>query len=132
MPTPISIIDFDFNEKCSFYETPYSTIPHFILNTKDRYGCIYCRFGIHQESHDGEISEYNYDFSNKTINSVLNEYVKYVNKKAWNPYPKKTPKNNHHYLVHNKDGQMRSMTYENNAWKHPEFGIIAFRELPEI
>lgn len=43
-----------------------------------------------------------------------------------------TPKNNHHYLVHNKDGQMRSMTYENNAWKHPEFGIIAFRELPEI
>lgn len=34
MPTPVSIIDFDFNEKCSFYETLYSTILHFILNTR--------------------------------------------------------------------------------------------------
>lgn len=129
MPTPVSIIDFDFNEKCSFYETPYSTIPHFILNTKDRYGCIYCRFGIHQESHDGEIPEYDYDFSNKTINSVLDEYVKYVNKKAWKPYPENIPKNSH-WLVVNDKGQMRSMSY-NKGWEYPEFNVVAYRELPE-
>lgn len=66
--------------------------------------------------------------SEKTTKEVLKEYEKCL----WKSFPKKTPKNNHHYLVHNKDGQMRSMTYENNAWRHPEFGIIAFRELPEI
>ena len=129
MPTPVFIIDFDFNEKCSFYETPYSTIPHFILNTKDRYGCVYCRFGIHQESHDGEIPEEDYDFSNKTINTVLDEYVKYVNKKAWKPYPENTPKNSH-WLVVNDKGQMRSMSY-NNGWEYPEFNVVAYRELPE-
>lgn len=129
MPTPVSIIHFDFNEKCSFYETSYSTIPHFILNTKDRYGCVYCRFGIHQESHDGEIPEYDYDFSNKTINTVLDEYVKYVNKKAWKLYPENIPKNSR-WLVVNDKGQMRSMSY-NKGWEYPEFNVIAYRELPE-
>lgn len=129
MPTPVSIIDFDFNEKCSFYETLYSTILHFILNTKDRYGCIYCRFGIYQESHDGEIPEYDYDFSNKTINSVLDEYVKYVNKKAWKSYPENIPKNSH-WLVVNDKGQMRSMSY-NKGWEYSEFNVVAYRELPE-
>lgn len=66
--------------------------------------------------------------SEKTVKEVLKEYERSL----WKAYPKETPKNNHHYLVHNKDGQMRSMTYENNAWKHPEFAIIAFRELPEV
>ena len=130
MPTPISIIDFDFNEKCSFYETPYSTVPRFILNTKDRYGCVYCRFGIYRESHDGEIPEYDYEFSNKTINLVLDEYVKYVNKKAWKPYPENTPKDNSHWLVVNDKEQMRSMSY-NRDWEYPEFNVIAYRELPE-
>lgn len=136
MRTPISIIDFDFIKNGSFsdgspfYETPNSSVPHFLLGTKDSYGLLYCNFYIRQNSHDGEIPEEDYYFSDETINTVLKEYVKYVNKKAWNPYPENTPKDDSHWLVVNDKGQMRSMSY-NNGWEYPEFNVIAYRELPE-
>lgn len=133
----ISKIDFDFIKNGSFsdgspfYETPHSTVPHFLLGTKDSYGLLYCSFYIRQHSHDGEIPEEDYYFSDETINTVLKEYVNYANKKAWKPYLENTPnENDSHWLVVNDKGQMRSMTF-NKGWKHPEFGIVAYRELPE-
>lgn len=65
---------------------------------------------------------------------------------GWNPYPEVIPPINSgndndtsHWLVQNKAGQMRSMTFYQEygpercvkEWKHPEFGVIAFRKLPE-
>lgn len=65
---------------------------------------------------------------------------------SWNPYPEVTPPNisgnyhdTSHWLVQNKAGQMRSMSFFQDygpegcakEWKHPEFGVIAFRKLPE-
>lgn len=66
---------------------------------------------------------------------------------GWNPYPELTPPNDElnnsqdvtHWLVQNEAGQMRSMTFSYKTgtderyegWKHPEFGVIAFRKLPE-
>jgi len=68
------------------------------------------------------------------------------NPDGWNPYPEIIPPNkgfkpNHvsHWLVQNEAGQMRSMSFMYDLrsdgwhfeWKHPEFGVIAFRKLPE-
>lgn len=103
-------------------------LPHFTLVNKLTYPnyVVFGTLGIDIEGRTYGVPN-DICISEKTTKEVLKEYEKCL----WKAYPKETPKNNHHYLVRNEKGQMRSMTYENGSWHHPEFGVVAFRELPE-
>lgn len=63
-----------------------------------------------------------------------NSFVSLV---EWYKYPRKEPvseegKDITHWLVRNKEGQMRSMRYFHSLkkWSHEEFGVTHFAELP--
>lgn len=92
------------------------------------------------------------DYGEPVLNIILDitdddfEIIPVFDPDGWNPYPEVIPPINSgndndtsHWLVQNKAGQMRSMTFYQEygpercvkEWKHPEFGIIAFRKLPE-
>lgn len=122
--------DFVLNKEIGFYKVPYTSNPRFILNTLNREGCLYCQFGIVPVSHDGEIPD-DFVISDKTISDVLERYCLEKEIKSWLPYPENIPKDNSHWLVVNNKGQMRSMTFKDGEWKHPEFNVVAYRELPE-
>jgi len=76
----------------------------------------------------------------------INDDYKEYDPDGWNPYPEVILPNKDfklhyvtHWLVQNEAGQMRSMCFIHDYrpdgwymdWKHPEFGVIAFRKLPE-
>lgn len=83
----------------------------------------------------------------EAVININNDYEgKDYNPDGWNPYPEVIPPNKDfklhtvsHWLVQNEAGQMRSMSFFHDygpdgwceEWKHPEFGVIAFRKLPE-